>query len=216
MSKPLLLDLFCGAGGASEGYFRAGFDVVGVDISPQKHYPFRFIQMDSFSFRDFKPFNLIHASPPCKSYSRLKKFSNDEDRSVIDRTRTLLESSEVNFVIENVPFSTLNNPVVLCGSMFDLDVRRHRLFETSFKLDQLKCDHNKQDLNKKFVRADYHSGKRVLIPTSVVSVHGRGHGVSVADQRKAMGIDWMTQDELSQAIPPAYTEWIGSQFLQTY
>lgn len=199
--KRRLLDLYCGAGGAAMGYHRAGFDIVGVDLREQPRYPFRFVQGNALAppFR-FGDFDAIHASPPCQAHTALKTMWNARQYSdFITATREMLQASGVPWVIENVEGAPLRSPAKLCGTMFDLGVgdaelRRHRLFEASFWIRQnLACHHRKR----------------------TIGVYGGGHGVSLhrhakgqpcftADQeRAAMGIDWMTVDELSQAIPPA-------------
>lgn len=204
----LLLDLFCGAGGASMGYSQAGFEVVGVDIAKQKRYPFRFIQADAMEILEdeafIRQFDLVHASPPCQRYSSMTRRWGTEDNhpDLVGPVRERLQDIDVAFVIENVPGAPLIDPVVLCGSMFKLGVRRHRLFEATYPIEPLDCDHASQ-------------GK-------VVGVYGHAGGSSNRDGitfsgtdvwRAAMGIDWMTGKELAESVPPAYTEYIGRQFL---
>lgn len=207
-----LLDLFCGAGGAAMGYHRAGFEVVGVDINPQPNYPFEFIQADCLALDpDFVAgFDAIHASPPCQAHTRLNQMWNAKrHRDLIPETRTLLNAAGRPWVMENVPGSPLRNVTILCGTMFrlgsgDAELWRHRLFETSFApLLTPPCRHRERP--------------------RVIGVYG-GHGrdrrrtvntqdYSVAERREAMGIDWMTGTELSQAIPPAYTEFLGRHLI---
>lgn len=218
--RPRLLDLFCGAGGAGVGYARAGFEAVGVDIARQPRYPFAFRQGDAISaleralwYRDsgrraldfdLADFDAIHASPPCQRYTNLVK---REYPDLIAPIRDLLEATGLPYVIENVPGAPLKDPVRLCGSMFGLDVRRHRLFETNWPLGQPDCRHSRQtprfrSLDKKMADA----GRLA----SVVGVHGHINYAGEFELRcKAMDIDWMTNDELVEAIPPAYTEFIG-------
>ena len=205
MTKPRLLDLFCGAGGAAMGYHRAGFEVVGVDIAPQKHYPFEFHQADALTF-PLDGFDAIHASPPCQAYSLASLSQRQGGKQYADLVATIqrrLVESRTPWVMENVMGAPLDRPVLLCGSMFGLLVQRHRLFESPWLTGfaPFACRH------------DY-------IPFTVC-----GHGTpswqrkrtdrnqSVAECRAAMGIDWMTRAELAQAIPPAYTEFIGRQLL---
>ncbi len=138
--KPRLLDLFSGAGGAAMGYHRAGFEVVGVDIAPQPHYPFEFIQGDALLYlqavpwlRDLSRFDAIHASPPCQAYSQASaqwdsRLGADRHPDLLPEVRMLLEATGLPWVIENVPSSPMSNYVVLCGSSFGLGVRRHRWF----------------------------------------------------------------------------------------
>jgi len=247
MTRPKLLDLFCGAGGAAMGYHRAGFEVVGVDIKPQPHYPFEFIQADweevlrylpGLWERDNIPY-AVHASPPCQRYSTMtKKWGRSENHpDLIAPVREELETLEVPFVIENVKGAPLNNPAMLCGSMFGLgaiketdcdyhgsyndtpsgfgagltnfretykyQLRRHRIFECSwgFIFPPASCNH-----------------QGLALP-----VYGHAGGQSKRDGlkfpgtdawREGMGIDWMTGNELAEAIPPAYTEYIGKYLIK--
>jgi len=208
--KPRLLDLFCGAGGAAKGYQRAGFYVVGVDIKPQPRYC-----GDEFYERDAMQFVLaevdaIHASPPCQAYSALRGLAARRRPMLIDAMRERLLALRVPWVIENVVGAPLINPVTLCGSMFGLGVRRHRLFEMSRAPAMTpQCQH---DLQPEPVDVTGNGGPFVGIRKAP------GGGVSrkprnLAHAREVMGIDWMTRRELSEAIPPAYTEWIGWQLL---
>ena len=137
--KPRLLDLFCGAGGAAMGYSRAGFEVVGVDINPQKNYPFEFRQADAMEFLDdldgLEGYAAVHASPPCQAYSagsRMRTGSAKVHPKLIEPIRDSLELLDISYVIENVVGAPLRRDFVLCGSMFDLPVRRHRIFETNW------------------------------------------------------------------------------------
>jgi DNA (cytosine-5)-methyltransferase 1 len=203
-----ILDLFCGAGGCSMGYSRAFPDaeIVGVDINPQPRYPFTFVQADAMTY-PLDGFDFIHASPPCQAYSAGRniwkgRLADDRHPDLVDPTRARLIAADVPYVIENVVGAPLRNYVVLCGDMFGLGVKRHRLFETSFIV-----------WNPPTCRADH--------PDFFVSVFGggakakkKGRGfpktnVVHAAASAAMGIDWMNRDEMSQAIPPAYTEFIG-------
>lgn len=203
-----LLDLFCGAGGAGMGYHRAGFDVIGVDIHPQKNYPFEFVQADAMTF-PLDGFDVIHASPPCQRYSQASKRWNgkaQEHPDLVDAVRDRLETTGSAWVIENVPGSPLRDPVMLCGSMFGLGVRRHRLFESNVTLKAPgPCDHAGQPKEHWI----YDHGRWYL--SSVAHVYGHGGGKAKGDWAQAMGIHWMTNRELAQAIPLAYTEWIGRQ-----
>jgi DNA (cytosine-5)-methyltransferase 1 len=153
VSKPRLLDLFCGAGGAAMGYSRAGFEVVGVDIEPQRRYPFEFIKgdaivglesllargLDHYLLCDF---DAIHASPPCQAYGSLRALNPTKDYPrLIEPTRELLVAIGLPYVIENVPGAPLIDPVRLCGSMVGLPIRRHRLFECTFPVLRARCQH---------------------------------------------------------------------------
>jgi len=206
--RPLLLDLFCGAGGAAMGYHRAGFDVVGVDLHPQPRYPFTFVQADAMAV-DLTGFDAIHASPPCQAYS-----SATPDPSVhpdlYAPTRDRLAASGRPYVIENVIGAPYSHGVILCGSMFpELRIagewiQRHRNFEASWMLWQLACAHPG-------TRPVTITGHAFGNATRDVGRHSRQATWEVAQQ--LMGIDWMTRRELTQAIPPAYTEWLGRQLL---
>jgi DNA (cytosine-5)-methyltransferase 1 len=212
--KPRLLDLFCCAGGAGVGYARAGFDVVGVDIDPQPHYPLPFIQTDAMALdpKFIATFDAIHASPPCQSYSDLAKRNGNghEWPRLIEPVRDMLIRSGLPYVIENVDGAPLLNPVVLCGTMFKgLRVLRHRLFEANFPI--LVPPHGKHPICHTFDKRKAQFG-RTNEMRDFVSVNGGGN-CSVAAARDAMGINWMTKNELNEAIPPAYTKLIGEQLL---
>jgi DNA (cytosine-5)-methyltransferase 1 len=230
VSKPLLLDLFCGVGGCAVGYHRAGFEVVGVDIVRQPNYPFEFIATDAVTLLQrlvdggwvgrpggdqysLSHFDAIHASPPCKRWTVARRVAASREDPLFEPhpdlltpSRELLEATGLPYVIENVPGAPLKDPVTICGSAFSLRVRRHRLFESNFPLEGIECRHAEQG--------------------SPVGVYGNGGawtrtapgggGVKVAgaEAAAALGIDWTThQPELSQAIPPAYTEHIGRQMI---
>ncbi len=213
--KPRLLDLFCCAGGAALGYSRAGFEVVGVDIEPQANYPFQFIQADAMALDQnfIASFDAIHASPPCQSYSDLAKRNRNADAwpRLVDPVRDMLIKSGLPYVIENVEGAPLRNPIVLCGTMFrGLRVLRHRLFETNFQV--LAPPHGKHPLCHTMDKRKAHYGKTDDM-RDFVSVNGGGN-CSVVAARDAMGIEWMKKDELNEAIPPAYTHFIGKQLLQ--
>lgn len=213
--KPRLLDLFCCAGGAGAGYTNAGFEVVGVDIGPQPRYPFEFIQADVLSLdQDFiASFDAVHASPPCQSYSDLAKRNGNghEWPRLIEPVRELLLGTNLPFVIENVEGAPLINPIVLCGTMFPgLRVLRHRLFEANFTI--LTPPHQKHPKVHTFDRRKAHYGKTNEW-TNFVQVTGGGN-CTLAAASEAMGIDWMTKGEINEAIPPAYTEFIGRQLVQ--
>jgi DNA (cytosine-5)-methyltransferase 1 len=205
---PKLLDLFCGAGGAAMGYYRAGWTVTGVDIAPQPNYPFRFYRYDALRF-PIEGFDAVHASPPCQAYSVLRY--GDDHPDLIPQTRTLLESTGLPFIIENVGHAPLRRPVQLCGSSFGLRVRRHRLFESNCMLRGMRCDHAWQDADPIYEVWNHGSMKR----TGVAYVFGHGGAKAVAHWSAAMGIDWMTKAELAEAIPPAFTEHLGRQLLET-
>lgn len=193
------LDLFCKAGGVSMGLHRAGFDVTGVDIESQPNYPFRFIQADALTF-DLSGYDFIAASPMCQAHSwsarRWKKNWPDQIPAIRER----LIVSGKPYIIENVVGAPLISPLTLCGTMFGLKVFRHRLFESNLPLMGYGCSHK---------------GKIGFGPDDFCTVAGHGGNgkASLKAWREAMGIDWMTKDELTQAIPPAYSEYLGRQVI---
>jgi DNA (cytosine-5)-methyltransferase 1 len=215
--RPLLLDLFCGAGGAAKGYYDAGFDIVGIDSVNQPHYPFTFIQADALTF-DLSGFDVIHASPPCQGYSRSLGIASiygvKEHPLLIGTIRKRLEASGKPWIIENVEGSDLPDALELCGSMFGLPIRRHRWFSSSELLFAPgACQHTDSCINP--VGNKVRGYGSLASKTTYVDAKGatrRREGyLSIATGRLAMGIDWMSVAELCQAIPPAYTHWIGRQ-----
>jgi DNA (cytosine-5)-methyltransferase 1 len=211
VTRPRLLDLYCGAGVCSVGYHRAGFDVVGVDIVDQPNYPFDFIRQDALAFlhEHLSPhwritdIDAIHASPPCQAFTTAQVIHGREHEDLLTPTRALLEQTGLPWVIENVPGAPMRKDLVLCGSMFALSsgkqgLQRHRWFEFSDPLIApalvSPCNHKRQ----------------------TVSVFGHGgHNYNgIQTWREAMGIDWMTRDELAQAIPPAYCELVGAALMR--
>lgn len=196
------------------GYSRAGFEVTGVDINPQPRYPFKFIQADAIEYlRDHgHEYDAIHASPPCQAFSAMKHMPDAKTHpELIEPTRELLQGFDAPWVIENVVGAPMNNPVMLCGTMFGLgsagfSLQRHRQFESNiYLMAPGVCDHSRPTIgiygghvrcrSTKFWRntgADFPGyDKRAL------SVEAMG------------GTDWMTMNQMSEAIPPAYTEFIG-------
>lgn len=220
---PKVLDLFCGAGGAAEGYSRAGFDVIGVDIAPQDNYPFEFYQENAlFVLQELvEPgdFDLIHASPPCQGYSELNRVHKKEYPLLIEPVRVALQQLGTPYVIENVANAReyMNDPKQLCGSSFGLRVRRHRLFECSFELNVPLCDHKWQDEDKRYIVYEHGKWRR----TGVAYVYGNGDRKAKEYWPEAMGMGstwddcWMKPTEMVEAIPPAYTEYIGKEFVCT-
>jgi len=207
-----LLDLFCGAGGAAMGYHRAGFEVVGVDIDPQPNYPFEFIQADAMEFLDAMidttentAYDLIHASPPCQAYSFATIQHRHNDYSdLVAPTREALQIIGIPYVIENVEGAPLEYSITLCGSTMGLPrIRRHRLFETSWMMMSPGCVHG--DLIEPLTVVGHSEQGR--------SYEGRTLPHGLEARQEAMGINWMTRDELVQAIPPAFSQWIGEQYL---
>jgi DNA (cytosine-5)-methyltransferase 1 len=217
MSAPKLLDLFCGAGGAGVGYHRAGFEVVGVDIEAHDDFPFRMFVGDALAFcadwLEVGNFDAVHASPPCPRYSSATPAANrDKHPDLIGPVRDLLTLWGGPYVIENVPGAPLDTPVTLCGSMFGLGVRRHRLFETNVPMMQPACHHEKQP-QVWGVYGDHGDAQPVTRPDGT----SRGNKArDAAHAREVMGIDWMTRwDDLADSIPPAYTEWLGTQLIDS-
>jgi DNA (cytosine-5)-methyltransferase 1 len=226
MTRPRLLDLFCGAGGAAAGYVRGGFDVTGVDVAPQPRYLLsgasRFVRADALEYlaSHGREYDAVHASPPCQHYTavnRTGKLAGKTYPDLVGPTREALLSIARPWVIENVIGSPLRHPLLLCGSMFGLAVRRHRLFESSVLLFQPgPCRHAEQDAaGPRFpscfqTRKALRPGGRPHMST-VVQVYGNTAGKTLWPA--AMGIDWMTSRELTQAIPPAFTFFIGCQLM---
>ena len=204
-TRKTALDLFCGGGGASMGLHRAGFDVVGVDLFDQPKYPFKFIKADALDF-DITGYDFVWASPPCQAFTAYKRRKDHVKYSpnLIPKIREKLIANRKPFVIENVQGAPLLDAAMLCGSMFSLDVRRHRFFESNFKIDQIKCQHNLQ--LPRFAPASNRKNLRKTVEIGVWRI-------PLAIQQKAMGIDWLDVRSLSQSIPPAYSEYIGRQFL---
>ena len=211
MRKPRLLDLFCGTGGCAKGYHEAGFEVVGVDIVDQPHYPYTFIKADALTF-PLDGFDVIHASPVCKGYTELNYAGKEKHERLILPVKERLKQSGKIFVIENVSGARLELPgsLTLCGSMFGLAIRRHRLFESNILLfAPCACQHDR-DFYSIHGHHVWNRAKR-----SLPRKDGRWRpGYATFDEgTKAMGIDWMVHKELTQAIPPAYTRWIGGFLL---
>jgi DNA (cytosine-5)-methyltransferase 1 len=208
MAKPRLLDLFCGAGGAGMGYHRAGFEVVGVDNRPMPRYPFEFHKADALEYvaEHGHEFDVIHASPPCQAYS---ESTPPEFRALhpdlIKPTQKALRETGKPYVIENVEMARahLVNPLMLCGSMFGLKIWRHRYFEICpiWLMSPMSCRH---DFDPILISGQGSTPKR----------NGKRYKSPIAEKREAIKIDWMTVYEITEAIPPAYTEFIGRQLLQ--
>jgi DNA (cytosine-5)-methyltransferase 1 len=204
-----LLDLFCGAGGASAGYAAAGFEVHGVDLKHGKRYPYTYVRADVLDIlRDenyLDQFDVIHASPPCQTHSITQHLRNAQGKTtskldLIPETRAALIESGKPYIIENVPGSPLINPIQLCGSSFGLKVRRHRLFESNMALVGSICDHKSQ-------------GRPIGVYGSLNDEIPKGGktAATIDEARNAMGISWAIWTELVEAIPPAYTKYLGGQ-----
>lgn len=203
------------------GYHRAGFDVVGVDSKPQPRYPFPFVQDDALrALRDWhtngalRGFDAIHASPPCQAYSVTRHTWNarSDHPDLLPATRTLLQETGLPYIIENVPGAPMPPLLVMCGSAFGLgtgeyQLRRHRWFEPSPGLWFMSppCQHRGPVIG---IYGDHGRDRRRTSPRF-------GRYFTMAERREAMGISWMSRDELDQAIPPAYTDYIGRQLLES-
>ena len=196
MSRYKLLDLFCGAGGAAMGYYNVGLvDITGVDIADQPNYPFKFVKCDALGWLESwgEEYDFIHASPPCQRFSRMQNIHKNRHKhpDLITPTRELLTEINKPFVIENVVGAPLRVDLMLCGTMFGLPIARHRIFESNVPMPALTMTCNHENLYDPW--------------------HGEG---SIGQREKlsaAMEIDWfMTRPEVREAIPPAYTEFIGN------
>jgi DNA (cytosine-5)-methyltransferase 1 len=212
VGKPRLLDLFCGAGGAAMGYHRAGFEVVGVDIRPQPHYPFEFIEADALTYfqllQDWRQipalrFDAIHASPPCLPFSKAGARWKDREigPDLLTPTRSLLEATGRPYVIENVPQAPGPWDILLCGTHFDRPYIKHRYFRCSVPLTlaPMTCSH----------------GRGGLLGAGLVDVFdARPRRIPWREAAALLEVPWMTtRQDMRNAIPPAYTEWIGKQLL---
>lgn len=207
MIRPQLLDVFCGAGGSAKGYHDAGFDVLGVDSAPQPNYPYPFVQADALDYirRYGYAFDVIHASPPCRDHTPLTSVAGTDGTAwLLPATRALLDWAGKPYVIENVPGAPIRRDITLCGGMFGLRVYRHRWFEANWPMSAPTHPPHLVKTATKQRMLRWEQGWNI-------SVTGDGPGSSIASI--AMGIDWMIGNELSQAIPPAYTEHIGRQLL---
>lgn len=208
MKKLKCLDLCCKAGGTSMGYYRAGMDVVGVDIEPQRHYPFRFYQEDGLKFleKNYGDFDLISASPPCQRYSKSTKQWRKEGKDYPDLIlafRQALIKSGKPYVIENVPGAPLISPIFLNGAMFGLFVHRPRFFECNFLVTQpiMPIAPKPVKMGRQVKEGEY--------------IQPVGHFSNVSYAKKQMEIDWMVGEELAQAIPPAYTRYIAGEWIKS-
>lgn len=224
--KHLLLDLYCCAGGAAVGYHQAGFEVVGVDIAPQKRYPFTFYQDDALHVLDtllsggnwngyhLSDFSCIHASPECKSYTTCNLSPKEKYPKQIAPVRERLQATGTLYVIENVIGAKrhMHASLLLCGSMFGLRTQRHRLFETN--MTTILCPPHPCDHRKATIAVYGHSVWDSSLPGTLrKDGKARPDSVSVEIGRAVMGTPWMSIEEMAEAIPPAYTRWIGTQLL---
>lgn len=182
------------------GYYRAGFEVVGVDIAQQPRYPFEFIQADAMEF-PLEGFDALHASPPCQAYSQAQRLRGREHPDLVSATRERLAATGRPYVVENVVGAPLRDPLMLCGTGFALPMKRHRLFESNVWMMAPPCAHGRLERFR-------HRGEWIR------SIAPFGHEFPADVSRDVMGIDWMTRDEISQAIPPAYCQHIGDYLMQ--
>lgn len=221
---PLLIDLFCGAGAASRGYEQAGFDVIGVDMHPMPSYPYPFIQYDALRMDDrfLRKADALHASPTCQKFTALRHAKHARaHEDLITPMRPILMRTGKPYVMENVEGAPLLNPVCLCGSMFGLGantrdgtryhLERHRLFETNWPLSPPReCQHRQPVIGAYGAHVRNRSAEH----------GGRGTADFLGEDKprlmwECMGIDYrQTMAEMSQAIPPAYTRWIGEQLMR--
>jgi DNA (cytosine-5)-methyltransferase 1 len=214
--QPVVLDLGCGAGGVSTGYRNAGYLTIGVDIEPQPHYPFEFIQADMLDVADhlirygrwrgieLGEIDLVHVSAPCQRWSkqlRCRPELKEKYPDLITPMRPLLEEAGKPYVMENVEGAPLRDPVMLCGTMFRRELYRHRLLETGNGISLPQLPHPRHA--KPASRAGH------WVPGTVMSISG--HIAPVAMARELMGIDWTTREELAEAIPVYFSEWAGLQ-----
>lgn len=202
----LMLDLFCGAGGATKGYKNAGFKVLGIDIKPQPRYVGDFfIQMNALDcdYEFLSIFDIIHASPPCQAYSKASAIARKRGKiypDLIPQTRQLLAAASKPYVMENVESAPIRADICLDGTMFDLGVIRRRLFESN--IPNMPRYPKPSKIEGSVLDGDY------------VTVAGKGGGSGLkVDWARAMGIDWMLKYELKESIPPAFTEWIAKEAL---
>lgn len=220
-TRPRLLDLFCCQGGAAAGYAAAGFDVVGVDIEDQPRYPYERVKGDAVEILStlvvggllvdiidtarhlyLRDFDAIHASPPCQAFTKAQQLQGNEHPDLIGPIRELCQRSGLPYIIENVEGAPLENPTMLCGTMFGLRLYRHRLFETNWPLTE--------PLHGQHYLRQVKMGRKPG-PQDILQPVGNFTDVDAA--REAMGMSWASRDGLREAIPPAYTEYIGTQLL---
>ena len=221
MIRPKLLDLFCGAGGAAMGYHRAGFDVTGVDNRPQPRYPFTFIQADAMTF-PLDGFDAIHASPPCQAFTQMsarwrgKGTKADIHPDLLTPTLAILRTLGLPYIVENVQGAKahMRATLVLHGGMFRLGVHRPRLFEANVLILAVRTPQTLSPLGVYGAKPDGHTTYRYRNNGNYKGKSLIRTAKSVEEAREAMGIDWMTWDEIREAIPPAYTEYIGVQLLE--
>jgi DNA (cytosine-5)-methyltransferase 1 len=214
-----VLDLFCCAGGAGMGYWQAGFEVTGVDITPSASYPFRLLEGDALdAFAEMcQDVDLVHASPPCQANAGPTRGTNAARNraagrryvDLIPQVRQVAQWYGVPYVIENVPGADMRRDLTLCGEMFGLAVLRHRHFEIGGHLTIARPEHRP---HRGYVRGWRHG---VYRDGPYIAAYGKGGAKgTVPEMQAAMGITWTDRhEELTEAIPPAYTRYIGRAFI---
>lgn len=217
MRRPVILDCFCGAGGAAMGYHQAGYDVVGIDIMDQPRYPFKFLQGDALAYlkRKWHKYDAIHASPPCQKFTRgaMRWDAGGNHLDLLTPTLDFLETLPIPWVVENVEqaatkFRSMTPDIILCGTMFGLGVFRHRAFQSNVALEGLPHAPHAGRIGD----GKYHT---VAGNTGGSSTRDGWTNGGLAEWRKAMGIDWMNAREIAESIPPAFTKFIGKQLIRS-
>ena len=222
MSKPVLLDLFCCEGGAAMGYHRAGFEVIGVDIKPQKRYPFAFVQADALNYLAelvksgrIRRFAAIHASPPCQEYSALKSLKTHTYPDLLAPTRDALMACGVPWIMENVATARMHHGVLICGTSLGLNVRRHRRFDSSHLLYPAgPCRHGPDNINVYGHNAWNYRPRSEEWRRTYKRTNAKQCPVPKAQAAVAFEAPWMSLHGLAECVPPAYTEWLGRQLIQ--
>lgn len=205
-----LLDLYSCQGGAAFGFEQAGFDVTGIDIEDQPRHKGNFIKSDAIEFLmdNYKDYDFVHASPPCQEYSMSSmqfRVAGKSYPDLISATRNALILTGKPYSIENVPGAPLINPIVLCGTMFNIPTYRHRLFETNWNL--------KQPIHPAHTAKNAKMGRKIKEGEFIQYV---GHFSGVKYVQEFTGCYWMNQYGLAQSIPPQYSKYVGEQYLNSF